>query len=68
MKNLGKHIKTLRQDAGLSQKELAEKLGRDERTVRRYESGDTDYPYSILKRIAECLGVTIQELMERGEK
>lgn len=38
---MGKEIKRARKEAGLSQKELAEKMGVSEKTIRNWESGST---------------------------
>lgn len=54
-------IKRTRQKHDLTQEALAEKLGVDPRTVRRWESGDTE------PRPRHCLNLQkIQEGMKRG--
>lgn len=44
--------------SGMSQEELAEYLHIDERTVRRYESGELPVPDHIMVEVAELPGVT----------
>lgn len=56
-------IKEARKAAGLTQSELAEKLGVNRATVSKYESGDIDISIRQLARIAEILGVPVQDLM-----
>lgn len=52
----------LRQQAGLSQKELAEKAGVSGLTYQRYEYGDRVPDARTATRIAKALGATVEEL------
>ncbi len=60
-------IKKFREEAGLSQRALAEKAGKSESAVRGYESGSTDIPLSALLGISKALKVSLGEL-ETGER
>lgn len=40
-------FKESREFLGLTQAELGKKIGKDERTVQRYESGETTVPYLV---------------------
>lgn len=56
-------LKSLRNEKGLSQQQLAAKLFVDRSTIARWESGDRMPDLSILPRVAECLGVEIATLL-----
>ncbi len=60
---VGKRITECRKRAGITQTELAEKLGKSLRTVQKYESGEIDMPLSILNTISETIKVPLNYLM-----
>lgn len=62
--NIGKKIKDYRKKAGLTQKELAEKINRKEITIRKYESGEREPRISIIEDICEALNIPIDEFGE----
>ena len=54
---LGRRIRQAREDAGLTQSELADLLGlRHPQSISRYERGETEVPQKRLRRIAEVTG------------
>jgi transcriptional regulator with XRE-family HTH domain len=55
-------IRQRRDDLGLSQSDLAAKVGVDPRQIRRYESGETQPTLLVARAIARALGITIDEL------
>ncbi|MGH3611546.1 MAG: helix-turn-helix transcriptional regulator [Pseudonocardia sp.] len=55
-------IRQRRADLGMSQGDLAAKVGVDRRQIRRYEAGETQPTLSVAKTIARALGITIDEL------
>ena len=55
-------IRERRSELGMSQGDLAAKVGVDRRQIRRYESGETQPTLSVAKTIARALGITIDEL------
>jgi len=59
--DIGKKIKEAREKKGLSQRELADKIGVSEKTLRRYEKG-TDITVGTLKKIADVCDVSFYEL------
>ena len=61
-------IRTRRKEAGLTQAELAEKIGVSTMSIRRYESGDRIITDDILGRIANALNVSLFEFYEDGTK
>jgi transcriptional regulator with XRE-family HTH domain len=60
---LGHRIADLRQQAGLSQEELAHLAGMERRSIQRYESGRRDPRYSDLLLIAHALRVHVTDLL-----
>ena len=66
----GKFIAGLRKEKKMTQEQLAEKLGVSNRSVSRWENGNTMPELSLLQTLAKELGVTVPELLngERLEK
>lgn len=58
MKNIGLKIKERRKELGISQTELAEKLGIKKSTLSQYESGDINIPIQKLIILSTILEVT----------
>ncbi len=54
-KLLGQHIKNRRNEIGMTQAELAQKIGKSTSTVQKYENGLIEIPFSVLERIGEEL-------------
>lgn len=57
-------MRELRKAMGLTQKELAEKVGMTLAAVNRYENGVRVPSVNIAVRIAHALGCTVEELVE----
>ena len=55
-------IKTRRAVLGLSQADLAEKVGVDKRQIRRYEASEAQPTLSVARDIADALGISLDEL------
>jgi uncharacterized Tic20 family protein len=70
MKNvkLAKKIKELRKLNGLSQEALSETSKLNLRTIQRIEAGETEARGDTLKRLAEALKVSTDELTDYPEK
>ena len=62
----GARIAQMRRDRGISQAELAEAIGLNQRTVSFYETGDLRIPAETLLRFADVLKVSIYELLGRA--
>jgi len=60
-KDIGLKIKTLRQQAGLSQEKLAEMVGVTFQQVQKYENGQTTLNIHKIQMIAEALSVSVNE-------
>ena len=65
MTTSGERIKTNRKRAGLTQEQLAKKIGVSLMTVRRYEKNERIIPDTVLQKIADALGVTVDYLLGR---
>jgi transcriptional regulator with XRE-family HTH domain len=66
-KKVGNFISTLRKSLGLTQQEIAERLGVTNKAVSKWETGEGYPEITILPVLAEILGVTIDELLN-GER
>ena len=68
--SIAAHLITLRKDNGLTQQEMADKIGLHVNQVRRYESGSAQPSLEALKKIALAMSITIDSLVfgpeERG--
>ena len=60
----GKFIREARQGKGLTQKQLAESLHVSDKAVSKWENGAGFPDIKILEPLAECLGVSLIELMQ----
>ncbi len=66
-KTIGSFIAVLRKANGLTQRELADKLGVSDKAVSRWERDETAPDLYLIPIIAEIFGVTSDELL-RGER
>ena len=64
---LGENIKQLRKNKGLTQKKLGELIGVKAITIRKYESNEREPNLITLNKIADALGVTINDLLNDTE-
>lgn len=62
-KDLGARVAQLRKDQGLTQTQLAERLGIAQQTLAHYEVGRLRVAASMLPTLAQVLGTTIEELI-----
>ncbi|HHT20976.1 MAG TPA: helix-turn-helix transcriptional regulator [Tissierellia bacterium] len=65
--NIGYLISRMRKDKHLTQQELAEKLGVSNKTISRWETGETLPEAGLILDLANELGITSDELL-RGER
>ena len=56
----GEILRERRKELGLTQKELAEQIGRERTYINRIEKGETDLQLSSFLRIADALGITLR--------
>jgi len=63
IRSMGEIISTLRKEKGMTQKEIADRLGITDKAVSKWER-DVAYPDTgTIPKLAEILGVTVEELM-----
>lgn len=66
-RNIGKKLKKIRLQLGLSQKEMSEKINLSQATYNRFERGDSKTWVHYLEAICIALGVTEEELLNSGD-
>lgn len=64
---IGNFLRELRKEKGLTQEELAEKLGISSKSISRWENGNTMPDLGILVELAELYDVDIKEIID-GER
>ena len=62
--NIGSFIASLRKEKGMTQEQLAERLGVNNRSISRWENGNSMPDYAVLPLLAKELGVSVAELVE----
>lgn len=67
-KALGARIASTRKARGLTQTQLADLLGLAQQTLAHYEGGRLRFPASTLPKLAEKLGLTLDELLGQEGK
>lgn len=60
---VGQLIREARKAKGMTQKELAEKLGVSEAAVYRYEQGQ-NFTIETLYKISQVVGITVESLVK----
>lgn len=60
--SIGENIKKYRKEKGLTQKELADKIGKGFSTVQKYELNISQPPIDVLNRIADTLDIDVSKL------
>lgn len=64
MSEMGKRIRELRMDAGLTQEQLGDMVGLQKSAIAKYENGKTEnMKRSVIQKMAEVLGVSPSYLM-----
>ena len=61
--NFGERLAALRKRAGLTQTELAERLGVTQRVITYYENESDWPPVHLLPKVAKVFDITVDELM-----
>ena len=62
-RTMGEMISTLRREKGMTQKELADMLNITDKAVSKWERGMACPDTHIIPRVAEILGISVEELM-----
>lgn len=60
------NIRRIREASGLTQFELAKKIGCSQSSLSKYETGDLGVDADCLYSIAQALGVPVSEFYEPG--
>lgn len=60
---IGKYIAAKRKDLGLTQKQVAEKIGMSDKSVSKWERGICLPDVSVYFELCEILGISIQEFL-----
>lgn len=58
------NLKTLRQEKGISQKELAKELNVSYKTISHYETGVSEPPIEIIVKIKKYFNCDYEDLLE----
>lgn len=64
---IGKYVSRLREERGLSQRELADHLSVDKSAVSRIEAGERGLAVDELAAIADLFGKTADEILRKDE-
>jgi transcriptional regulator with XRE-family HTH domain len=68
--NFPEHVISLRKQKGMTQQQLAERIGVHVAQIRRYEAGTSQPTLDVIRSLAVALGVSADELLfasdERG--
>ena len=64
LKQLGERIRQLRREKGISQKQLAYSIGKDQQSIQRLEGGNINPSFYYLYEIATGLAVNFEELVK----
>ncbi len=67
-RRVGRKLRKLRLDAGLTLQDLAEQIGVSHQQLQKYETGANRLSVGMLPGVAEALGVDIMEFFEDAEK
>ena len=65
---IGKRLKDLRKEKGITQLQLAMELNMSQNTISRYETGERQAGYNELIKIADYFNVSIDYLLNRTDK
>ena len=67
-KEIGRKIRQMRKHWGLSQMELAERIGISFQQIQKYEKGATTISVNRLQQISDALGIDITVFFSEGTK
>ena len=65
--DIGEKIKKIRKESGLTQKQLAQKLGVSQAAIVQFESEKSNPKIDTLKKIADALNVSIMDFLDAGD-
>ena len=62
--HLGASVKAIRISKGMTQTELANRIGKDHPSINKLENGKVNPSYIFLLEVCEGLGVDLKELLD----
>ena len=65
---LGERIQKYRKMKGLSQEEVAEKIGVSRQTISKWESNLSSPDIQSCKAMADVFGISLEELLDESKK
>lgn len=64
LKKLGDRIRILRNQKGISQKDLAHSINKDQQSIQRLEAGNVNPSIYYLHQISLGLGVSLEDIVQ----
>ena len=64
---IGRFLRELRNEQGLTQAQVAERLNVSNRSVSRWENGTTMPDFNLLMQLSDCYNIEVGELLD-GER
>ncbi len=64
---LGELLRTIRKENGLTQAEIANRLGKPQSYISKYETGEKRLDLSEIRSIAQAIGIQLSEIVNRFE-
>lgn len=64
LEQLGSRVKELRNQKGLTQTELANKIGKDHPSINKLENGKVNPSYIFLCEVSLGLGIDLKEMFD----
>jgi transcriptional regulator with XRE-family HTH domain len=61
-------LRTVREEAGLRQEDLARRLGRPQSHVSRFDAADKTLDFLEVRRVCRAIGLSFVEFVERYER
>lgn len=63
LKDLGNRIREIRKESGMSQKQLAHKIGKDKQSIQRLEVGNVNPSYIYLLEVCKGLEIELKDVL-----
>ena len=64
LRELGSHIRKLREDKHITQSELARLVDKDRQTIHKLEKGELNATVESLKQVADALKIPVKKLFD----
>ena len=65
--DIGEKIKKIRKESGITQKQLAQKLGVSQAAIVQFESEKSNPKIDTLKKIADALNVSVMDFLDTDD-